>query len=146
MFRIARTKAAHVPTILSSTSRAHLRANTTQTSIVFHPSSRNMATGSKVHLETSQQPQFYVKGLTAESAEKTSQLLQVNHEKHHIFFNKSGFHVRHSLEVLGAIMSNEIDRTTLPITSSRSSPSTRRPRRSSKAMMPTHIINAHLSR
>lgn len=52
-----------------------------------------MATGSKVHLGASQQPQFYVKGLSAESAEKTSQLLQVNHEKHHIFFNQSGFHV-----------------------------------------------------
>jgi hypothetical protein len=46
-----------------------------------------MATGSKVHLTASQQPEFYVKELTAESADKTSQLLQVNHEKHHIFFN-----------------------------------------------------------
>jgi hypothetical protein len=52
-----------------------------------------MATGSRVHLEASQKPQFYVKGITAESAERTSQLLQVNHEKHHIFFNQSGFHV-----------------------------------------------------
>jgi hypothetical protein len=64
-----------------------------------------MATGSKVHLEASQQPQFFVKGLTAESAEKTSQLLQVNHEKHHVFFNKSGFHVRYSLEVFDEIVS-----------------------------------------
>jgi hypothetical protein len=54
-----------------------------------------MATGSKVHLEASQRSEFYVKGLTAESADKASQLLQVNHEKHHIFFNQSGFHVSH---------------------------------------------------
>lgn len=51
-----------------------------------------MATGSRIHFDASQKPQYYVKGLTAESAEKTSQLLQVNHEKHHIFFNHSGFH------------------------------------------------------
>ncbi|CAO2647435.1 Nn.00g083570.m01.CDS01 [Neocucurbitaria sp. VM-36] len=64
-----------------------------------------MATGSKVHLEASQQPQFYVKGLTAESAEKTSKLLQVNHEKHHIFFNRSGFHnhIAHHLLTLFAL-------------------------------------------
>lgn len=60
---------------------------------------RAMATGSKVHLEASQKPQFYVKGLKAESAEKASQLLQVNHEKHHIFFNQSGFHVRHVSDI-----------------------------------------------
>jgi hypothetical protein len=52
------------------------------------------ASASKVYLDASQQPEFYVKGLTVESAEKTSELLQVNHEKHHIFFNNSGFHVR----------------------------------------------------
>jgi UDP-N-acetyl-D-mannosaminuronic acid transferase (WecB/TagA/CpsF family) len=52
-----------------------------------------MATGTRVHLKASQQPEFYVKGLTPESADRTSQLLQVNHEKHHIFFNRSGFHV-----------------------------------------------------
>ncbi|KAJ4377491.1 hypothetical protein N0V83_000316 [Neocucurbitaria cava] len=64
-----------------------------------------MASGSKVHLEASQQPQFYVKGLTAESAEKTSKLLQVNHEKHHIFFNRSGFHnhIAHHLLTIFAL-------------------------------------------
>ena len=60
---------------------------------------RAMATGSKIHLEASQKPQFYVKGLKVESAEKASQLLQVNHEKHHIFFNQSGFHVRYVSEI-----------------------------------------------
>lgn len=52
-----------------------------------------MATSSKVHLKASQEPQFHVKGLTVESAEKANQLLQLNHDKHHIFFNRSGFHV-----------------------------------------------------
>ncbi|KAI4683542.1 uncharacterized protein J4E88_004718 [Alternaria novae-zelandiae] len=64
-----------------------------------------MATGSKVHLEALQKPQFYVQGLKAESAEKASQLLQVNHEKHHIFFNQSGFHnhIAHHLLTLFAL-------------------------------------------
>ncbi|KAF1848138.1 uncharacterized protein K460DRAFT_276102 [Cucurbitaria berberidis CBS 394.84] len=64
-----------------------------------------MATASKIHLEASQQPQFYVKGLTAESAAKTSQLLQVNHEKYHVFFNRSGFHnhIAHHLLTLFAL-------------------------------------------
>jgi hypothetical protein len=64
-----------------------------------------MASGSKIHLEASQQPQYYVKGLTSESAKTTTELLQVNHEKHHIFFNKSGFHnhIAHHLLTLFAL-------------------------------------------
>ena len=64
-----------------------------------------MASGSRVHLEASQRPQYYVKGLTAESAKITSELLQVNHEKHHIFYNKSGFHnhIAHHLLTLFAL-------------------------------------------
>ena len=137
MFRIARTKATSISTILSSTSRAHLRTSTTRTSIVIHSPSSTMATASKVHLTASQEPRFYVKGLTAESAERTSQLLQVNHEKHHIFFNKSGFHVRQNLEIFDTVAADVIYRTTSPTTFSHSSLSTRRPRRSSKTTMPT---------
>ncbi|KAF1363668.1 hypothetical protein EJ07DRAFT_162885 [Lizonia empirigonia] len=64
-----------------------------------------MTSGSRVHLKASQQPQYYVKSLTNESAEKTTELLQVNHEKHHIFFNKSGFHnhIAHHLLTLFAL-------------------------------------------
>ncbi|KAF3045941.1 hypothetical protein E8E12_008299 [Didymella heteroderae] len=64
-----------------------------------------MASGSRVHLDASQQPQYFVKGLKAESAKKTTDLLQVNHEKHHIFFNKSGFHnhIAHHLLTLFAL-------------------------------------------
>jgi hypothetical protein len=52
-------------------------------------------TPSKVHLSVpaAQQPLFYVKGISHEAAQKASELLQANHESHHIFFNKSGFHV-----------------------------------------------------
>lgn len=66
---------------------------------------RNMASGSQVHLEASQKPQYVAKGLTAESAKTTAGLLQVNHEKHHIFFNKSGFHnhIAHHLLTLFAL-------------------------------------------
>jgi hypothetical protein len=54
------------------------------------------ATASTVHLSVpaAQQPVFYVKGISHEAAQKASELLQANHESHHIFFNKSGFHVR----------------------------------------------------
>lgn len=64
-----------------------------------------MASGSRIHLEASQKPQYFVKGLQAESAKKTTDFLQVNHEKHHIFFNKSGFHnhIAHHLLTLFAL-------------------------------------------
>ncbi|KAF2024382.1 hypothetical protein EK21DRAFT_94126 [Setomelanomma holmii] len=64
-----------------------------------------MATAAKVHLEASQQPQYFVKGITAESADKTNRLLQLNHEKHHIFFSQSGFHnhIVHHLLTLFAL-------------------------------------------
>lgn len=64
-----------------------------------------MASGSRVHLEATQEPQYYTKDLTVESAKTTSELLQVNHEKHHIFFNKSGFHnhIAHHLLTLFAL-------------------------------------------
>ncbi|KAF3009563.1 hypothetical protein E8E13_005702 [Curvularia kusanoi] len=64
-----------------------------------------MASGSRVHLEATQEPQYYTKNLTVESAKTTSELLQVNHEKHHIFFNKSGFHnhIAHHLLTLFAL-------------------------------------------
>ena len=57
-------------------------------------STRTMATSSKVHLSPSQQPVFYVPGIISETADMTGELLQENHEKHHIFFNYAGFHVR----------------------------------------------------
>src|SRR3954470_23974897 len=54
---------------------------------------RTMATSSKVKLSIAEHPlAFFLPGITVESANKASELLQENHEKHHIFFNKSGFH------------------------------------------------------
>jgi hypothetical protein len=53
-----------------------------------------MATSSKILLSPSQEPVFYLPGIGSETAELTSELLQENHEKHHIFFNYAGFHVR----------------------------------------------------
>jgi hypothetical protein len=66
---------------------------------------RTMATSSKIHLTASQTPEFYVKGITDEAAKTTSELLQINHEKHHIFFNRSGFHnhIVHHLLTLFAL-------------------------------------------
>lgn len=52
-----------------------------------------MATPSKVHVDVNEHPAFYLPGMSEEAAKKTSELLQRNHEDHHIFFNKEGFHV-----------------------------------------------------
>lgn len=54
---------------------------------------RNMATASTIKLLPSQAANFRLPNLSQESADKVSELLQINHEKHHIFFNQSGFHV-----------------------------------------------------
>ncbi|KAL9118256.1 MAG: hypothetical protein Q9187_005201 [Circinaria calcarea] len=51
-----------------------------------------MATASKIHLSIKDVGVFHVKGITEESAAKASEVLQQNHEKHHIFFNQEGFH------------------------------------------------------
>jgi UDP-N-acetyl-D-mannosaminuronic acid transferase (WecB/TagA/CpsF family) len=55
-----------------------------------------MATSSKIHLSASQRPEYFVAGLSQESADAASELLQENHEKYHIFFNHDGFHVSFS--------------------------------------------------
>jgi hypothetical protein len=52
-----------------------------------------MATPSKIHLDISHQPTFSLPSINEAAAKKASELLQENHEKHHIFFNKAGFHV-----------------------------------------------------
>ncbi|KAJ4993573.1 DUF4243 domain-containing protein [Stagonosporopsis vannaccii] len=64
-----------------------------------------MASGSRVHLDVAQRPQYHVKDLKAESAKTATDLLQVNHEKYHIFYNKSGFHnhIAHHLLTLFAL-------------------------------------------
>ncbi|KAJ4346907.1 uncharacterized protein N0V89_010840 [Didymosphaeria variabile] len=64
-----------------------------------------MATASTIKLDTGLQPEFFVRGITDESARVTSELLQENHDKHHIFFNQSGFHnhIVHHLLTLFAL-------------------------------------------
>jgi len=54
----------------------------------------NMATSSKIVIAPALTGEFSVTGLTEASAKKASEVLQKNHEDHHIFFNKSGFHSR----------------------------------------------------
>ena len=52
-----------------------------------------MATATTIKLETELSPAYYVQGSRDDTAKLTSELLQENHEKHHIFFNADGFHV-----------------------------------------------------
>lgn len=54
---------------------------------------RGMATASSVKLDGGLRPEFSMGELSEESARVASELLQENHEKHHIFFNQGGFHV-----------------------------------------------------
>ncbi|KAH8693204.1 hypothetical protein BGW36DRAFT_386132 [Talaromyces proteolyticus] len=83
------------PVLSASTCKyAHLRFSPAQRlwrAPIKYPC-RAMATSSKVHLTPSQQAVFYVPGITSDTANTTSELLQENYEKHHIFFNHAGFH------------------------------------------------------
>ncbi|KAL8871366.1 MAG: hypothetical protein Q9174_002785 [Haloplaca sp. 1 TL-2023] len=51
-----------------------------------------MATGSKIKLSTDVCGLFHVPGITKESAARASELLQENHDRHHIFFSLDGKH------------------------------------------------------
>jgi UDP-N-acetyl-D-mannosaminuronic acid transferase (WecB/TagA/CpsF family) len=53
-----------------------------------------MATPNKIQLDIKHRPAFALAGLTEENARKASEMMQKNHDEHHIFFNKDGFHVR----------------------------------------------------
>ena len=55
-----------------------------------------MATASRVELSLDACGEFHVPGITKESAAKGSEILQENHDRHHIFFNADGFHSRSS--------------------------------------------------
>ena len=53
-----------------------------------------MATAGTVQLSTAEAdlPQYSRKGISQEQAKKVSEILQENHDKHHVFFNSEGFH------------------------------------------------------
>ncbi|KAI9880934.1 MAG: hypothetical protein M1830_010002 [Pleopsidium flavum] len=51
-----------------------------------------MATAARVQLSLKDCGEFHLPGVTADSAAKGSEVLQDNHENHHIFFNRGGFH------------------------------------------------------
>jgi len=53
---------------------------------------RKMATSSRVQLSPKDCGVYHLPGISAESAAKGSEVLQENHDHHHIFFNQSGFH------------------------------------------------------
>jgi len=57
---------------------------------------RTMGSASRVKLSLEACGEFHVPGITKESAVKATELLQENHERHHIFFNAEGFHSMNS--------------------------------------------------
>ncbi|TKA45090.1 hypothetical protein B0A54_03384 [Friedmanniomyces endolithicus] len=68
-----------------------------------------MATASIIKLQATQQPEYYRKGISREATDKASELLQKNHETHHIFFNHDGFHnhIAHHLLTLWALRATD---------------------------------------
>ena len=59
-----------------------------------------MATASAVRLDLKHEPVYYWSDLDREATEKASNLLQLNHDRHHIFFNDDGFHNHIAHQVL----------------------------------------------
>ena len=53
-----------------------------------------MATASRIRLSSNTPGVFHVPNIAEVSAAKASEVLQENHDNHHIFFNQSGFHSR----------------------------------------------------
>ncbi|EXJ91997.1 hypothetical protein A1O3_00547 [Capronia epimyces CBS 606.96] len=64
-----------------------------------------MATAAHVELSPATPGVYHVPDLTAESSKIGSQLLQENHDKYHMYFNRSGFHnhIAHHLLTLYAL-------------------------------------------
>lgn len=51
-----------------------------------------MATASHIELNPASAGVYHAPDITSESGKVASQLLQENHDKHHMYFNRSGFH------------------------------------------------------
>lgn len=51
-----------------------------------------MATATKIHLNPSTDAGIYSSNVTEDGARAASEVLQEDMEKHHVFFNDSGFH------------------------------------------------------
>ncbi|KAK5681615.1 hypothetical protein LTS10_006148 [Elasticomyces elasticus] len=67
-----------------------------------------MATASNILLRASQEPEYYRHGIEQAATDKASALLQKNHDQHHIFFNRDGFHdhIAHHLLTIWALRAN----------------------------------------
>jgi hypothetical protein len=64
-----------------------------------------MATASHIELNSATAGVYHAPNITSESGKVASQLLQENHEKHHMYFNPSGFHnhIAHHLLTIYAL-------------------------------------------
>ncbi len=70
----------------------------------LHRFAQTMATSSKVQLALAERGVMKCPGATVEIARTASEILQENHERHHIFFNSDGFHVRQPDSIRDLIM------------------------------------------
>ena len=69
-----------------------------------------MATAFKIILSPKESGVFSLQGLTKESAQKASEVLQENHDKYHIYFKKGVFHnhIAHHISTLFALGASPI--------------------------------------
>ena len=88
---LIRKKSPDYPTILSSCRPRRQVSVASRTQSLRHHITM-AASASQVKLSSNHCGVFHVPSVTEESAAKASQVLQENHEKHHIFLNESGFH------------------------------------------------------
>lgn len=75
-----------------------------------------MATASRVELSLDACGEFHVPGITKESAAKGSEILQENHDRHHIFWGADGFHSKSSklaTHLMSACLPSDISIKTL---------------------------------
>ena len=75
----------------SRPAQVYIRYKDYRTQSVRHHTTMS-ASASQVKLSLDHSGVYHLPGLTQQSAAKASQLLQENHENHHIFFNRDGFH------------------------------------------------------
>lgn len=69
------------------------------------PRTRTMATAAQIELSPAAAGVYHTQSITAESCKKGSELLQQNHDRNHIYCNRSGFHnhIAHHLLTIFAL-------------------------------------------
>ena len=97
------TKASPKPLLKLHLGNLPYKPNFYQQFIASHR--RNMATASRIELDTAAAGVYHVPNITSEAGKVGSRLLQENHDKYHMFYDTGGFHnhIAHHLLTLYAL-------------------------------------------